>query len=87
MINKMLDNCFQTELNTRVEEVREDNGLYWHCFRDTIFYQGKGGMADDTGLINKRPVKGLKVEEAPFFHFQTFDRSESGRRALLASAG
>ena len=39
MINKMLDNCFQTELNTRVEEVREDNGLYWHCFRDTIFYQ------------------------------------------------
>lgn len=42
MINKMLDNCFKTELNTRVEEVREDNGLYWHCFKDTIFYQGKG---------------------------------------------
>lgn len=68
MINKMLDNCFQTELNTRVEEVREDNGLYWHCFRDTIFYQGKGGMADDTGMINKRPVKGLKVEEGRFWH-------------------
>ena len=50
MINKLLDNCFLTELNTRVEEVREENGMYWHCFKDTIFYQGKGGMADDTGL-------------------------------------
>lgn len=68
MINKMLDNCFKTELNTRVEEVREDNGLYWHCFKDTIFYQGKGGMADDTGMINKKPVKGLKIEEGKFWH-------------------
>lgn len=68
MINKMLDNCFRTELTTRVEEIREDNGLYWHCFKDTIFYQGKGGMADDTGMINKRPVKGLKVDEGRFWH-------------------
>lgn len=68
MINKMLDNCFRTELTTRVEEIREDNGLYWHCFKDTIFYQGKGGMADDTGMINKRPVKGLKVAEGRFWH-------------------
>ena len=68
MINKMLDNCFKTELTTRVEEIREDNGLYWHCFKDTIFYQGKGGMADDTGMINKRPVKGLKVDEGRFWH-------------------
>ena len=30
MINKLLDNCFLTELNTRVEEVREENGMYWH---------------------------------------------------------
>ena len=68
MINKMLDNCFKTELSTRVEEVREDNGLYWHCFKDTIFYQGKGGMADDSGMINKRPVKGLKVDEGRYWH-------------------
>ncbi|MEI3147470.1 MAG: hypothetical protein V8T10_05805 [Merdibacter sp.] len=53
MINKLLDNCFLTELNTRVEEVREENGMYWHCFKDTIFYQGKGGMADDTAMMNK----------------------------------
>lgn len=68
MINKLLDNCFQTELSTRVEEVVEDNGLYWHCFKDTIFYQGKGGMADDTGMINKRPVRGLKKEGGRFWH-------------------
>lgn len=68
MINKMLDDCFKTELNTKVEEVREDHGLYWHCFKDTIFYQGKGGMAEDSGMINKRPVKGLKVEEGRFWH-------------------
>lgn len=68
MINKLLDNCFLTELTTRVEEVREENGMYWHCFKDTIFYQGKGGMADDSGLINKLPVRGLKVEEGRFWH-------------------
>ena len=68
MINKLLDNCFLTELNTRVEEVREENGMYWHCFKDTIFYQGKGGMADDTGMINKKPVVALKQEEGRSWH-------------------
>ena len=27
MINKLYDNCFTTELSTKVLEVREDNGL------------------------------------------------------------
>ena len=31
MYNKLYDNCFKTELNTKVLKVEEENGLYWHA--------------------------------------------------------
>lgn len=68
MINKLYDNCFTTELNTKVIEVREDNGLYWHACKDTIFYMEGGGMASDIGMIDEHMVLGLKYEEGHMWH-------------------
>ena len=42
MINKLLDNCFLTELNTRVEEVREENGMYSALLQGYHFLSRQG---------------------------------------------
>lgn len=68
MINKLLDNCFQTELNTIVTDVEEDNGLYWHAFKETIFFMEKGGMASDIGVINGLPVIDMKMKDGKQWH-------------------
>ena len=53
MYNKLYDNCFKTELNTKVLKVEEENGLYWHACKDTIFYVESGGMASDIGMMDE----------------------------------
>ena len=68
MINKLYDNCFTTELSTKVLEVREDNGLFWHACKDTIFYKEGGGMASDIGMIDEHMVLDLKYEEGHMWH-------------------
>lgn len=68
MINKLYDNCFTTELSTKVLEVREDNGQFWHACKDTIFYKEGGGMASDIGMIDEHMVLDLKYEEGHMWH-------------------
>lgn len=68
MINKLLDNCFQTELNTIVTDIEEENGLYWHTFKDTIFFMEKGGMASDIGVINGLNVLDLRIKDGKQWH-------------------
>ncbi|MEG1475052.1 MAG: DHHA1 domain-containing protein [Longicatena sp.] len=68
MFNKLYDNCFTTELNTKVMEVRVENGLYWHAFKETIFYKENGGMASDIGMIDNCLVQDLKYEEGYLWH-------------------
>ena len=58
MYNKLYDNCFKTELNTKVLKVEEENGLYWHACKDTIFYVESGGMASDIGMMDNHMVLG-----------------------------
>lgn len=68
MINKLLDNCFLTELNSEVIDVKEENEYYWHAFKETIFYPEGGGMADDIGVIDNHKVLKLKEEEGRLYH-------------------
>ncbi len=60
MINKLLDNCFLTELNTIVTDVEEDNHLYWYAFKETVFFMKQGGMEGDIGVINGYEVLDFK---------------------------
>lgn len=68
MINKLYDNCFKTELSTKVLEVREEDGRYWHACKDTIFYKENGGMASDIGKIDEHLVEDLKFEDGYLWH-------------------
>lgn len=68
MINKLLDNCFLTELNTEVIDVKEEEGYYWHAFKDTIFYVEGGGMDSDIGVIDGHEVLKLKQENGHIYH-------------------
>ena len=68
MINKMYDNCFTTELNTKVVKVEEENGCYWHACKDTIFYKENGGMASDIGVIDDHMVLDLKFMDGYLWH-------------------
>lgn len=68
MINKLYDNCFTTELNTKVIHVQEENGCYWHACKDTIFYKESGGMASDIGMIDDHMVLDLKYEDGYLWH-------------------
>lgn len=68
MINKLLDNCFQTELNTIVVDVVEENGYYWHTFKDTIFFMEGGGMQSDIGVVSGHAVLDMKMEDGKQWH-------------------
>ena len=68
MFNKLYDNCFKTELQTEVIKVKEDKGMYWHAFKDTIFYVEGGGMESDIGMIDRHMVHGLKKEDGYVWH-------------------
>ena len=68
MYNKLYDNCFKTELLTKVIKVKEDKGMYWHAFKDTIFYVESGGMESDIGMIDRHIVHGLKIEDGYVWH-------------------
>lgn len=68
MANILYDNCFISTYKTNVKEVIEENGLYWHVLDETIFYVGSGGMASDTGYINKHKVIALKKEGITVWH-------------------
>ena len=68
MINKLYDNCFTTQWNTSVVKVVEENGMYWHACKDTIFYKEGGGMASDIGMINDHLVQDLKLEDGYMWH-------------------
>jgi len=68
VINKLLDNCFQTELNTVVTDIEEDQGYYWHACKDTVFFMEKGGMASDIGVINGKKVLDLRIKDGKQWH-------------------
>ena len=68
MYNKLYDNCFKTELNTKVIKVEEENGLYWHACKDTIFYVESGGMASDIGKMDNHMVLGLRKKDGYVWH-------------------
>lgn len=68
MMNRLLDSCFKTEHTTIVEEIMEENNLYWHIFKDTIFYVEGGGMASDIGKIDNHPVIALKEMDGKVWH-------------------
>lgn len=68
MINKLYDNCFTTELNTKIVKVEEENGCYWHACKDTIFYKESGGMASDIGVIDDHMVLDLKYADGYLWH-------------------
>lgn len=68
MINKLYDNCFTSELSTKVIKVQEENGNYWHACKDTIFYKEGGGMASDIGVIDDHMVLDLKYEDGYLWH-------------------
>ncbi|MEF9920023.1 MAG: DHHA1 domain-containing protein [Erysipelotrichaceae bacterium] len=68
MINHLLDDCFASELNSEVVEVIEENGRYWHAFKETVFFNESGGMSSDVGAINNYEVLGLKEEAGKLWH-------------------
>lgn len=68
MINKLLDNCLLSEYATSVDEVVEDNSLFWHAFKDTIFFMEGGGMQADLGVIAGHPVIEMKIENGKQWH-------------------
>lgn len=68
MINKLLDNCFLTELNTVVTDVEQDNHLYWYAFKETIFFMKQGGMEGDIGVINGNEVLDVKIKDNKQWH-------------------
>lgn len=68
MINKLLDNCFLTELNTTVTDVEQDNNLYWIAFKDTVFFMKQGGMAGDIGVINGNEVLDVRIKDNKQWH-------------------
>lgn len=68
MFNKLYDNCFKTELGTVVTKVKEENGMFWHAFKETIFYRESGGMQSDIGMIDNHFVKALKYEDGDLWH-------------------
>lgn len=77
MFNKLYDNCFKTELGTVVTKVKEENGMYWHAFKETIFFKESGGMQSDIGAIDNHMVKGLKKEDGELWHLLD-DKLEGG---------
>lgn len=68
MFNKLYDNCFKTELGTVVTKVKEENGMYWHAFKETIFFMESGGMQSDIGMVDNHLVQGLKREDGELWH-------------------
>ncbi len=68
MFNKLYDNCFKTELNTKIIAVQEDKGLYWHACKDTIFYVGNDNMDSDIGMMDNHMVLGLKKKDGYVWH-------------------
>lgn len=83
MINKLLDDCFQCELHTAVSDVIEENSLYWHAFKDTIFFMEKGGMASDIGMINGKNVLGLRMRDGKQWHLLE-DKLDVGAAAFMS---
>lgn len=68
MINKLLDNCFLTELNTTVTDAEEDNHLYWYAFKETVFFMKQGGMEGDIGVINGSEVLDVRIKDNKQWH-------------------
>lgn len=68
MFNKLYDNCFKSELTTKVVKVIEDRGMYWHACKDTIFFVGNDEMEHDLGKINNHMVLGLRHQDGYVWH-------------------
>ncbi len=68
MANILYDNCFIFTYQTKVKQVQEEDGLYWHLLEDTIFYVESGGMKSDEGYIQKHRVLNLKKEGNYVWH-------------------
>ncbi len=68
MLNRLLDDCFLSEFQSEVIEVEEENGLYWHALRETIFFYEGGGMSSDEGVIANHPVLALREKRGMLWH-------------------
>lgn len=68
MFNKLYDNCFKSELTTKVIKVEEDRGMYWHACKDTIFFLGNEDMEHDLGTIEHHMVLGLRRSQGYIWH-------------------
>lgn len=68
MFNKLYDNCFKTELTTKVIKVEEERGMFWHACKDTIFFLGKDERDHDLGKIEGHTVLGLKRQDGYVWH-------------------
>ncbi len=73
MINKLLDNCFLTELNTTVTDVEQEQNLYWYAFKETVFFRKQGGMASDIGVINGSEVLDIKLKDNKQWHLMDIE--------------
>ncbi|NBJ65125.1 hypothetical protein D5266_08040 [bacterium c-19] len=83
MINKLLDNCFLTELNTIVTDVEEDNHLYWYAFKETVFFMKQGGMEGDIGVINGYEVLDVKIKDNKQWHLMA-EEMQVGDAAFMS---
>ena len=68
MANILYDNCFITTYQTKVVEVREENGLYWHRFEETIFFVKNAETEGDEGLIDGHRVLQTKKKGRKIWH-------------------
>lgn len=68
MYNHHYDHWMNLELTSEVVEVKEDNGAYWHRFKETVFFAEGGGMASDTGTINGFQVLEVKKDGDAVWH-------------------
>ena len=66
MKNKYYDDFRCCELKTKVKEVIEDKGFFWHTFDNTIFYADE--RHPDHGYINQYEVLKLKEENGIVYH-------------------
>ncbi|MCI9312006.1 MAG: hypothetical protein HFE68_01425 [Erysipelotrichaceae bacterium] len=83
MINQLLDNCFLSEYTTSVSAVCAENDHHWHAFKETIFYMGGGGMAEDIGTINQQPVLAMKWADGKQWHLLA-EPLEVGEKAFMS---
>jgi alanyl-tRNA synthetase len=63
-----LSDPYKTVHTTRIAEERNENGIRWFRFSETIFYPESGGQASDRGTVNDLPVREVKLADDQVWH-------------------